>query len=67
MNVHHKNRVVINWLLCHPKASSFKSREKFRNAESGIVCWCRHIVISVLHPVFGDFSILSICEFFSDQ
>lgn len=60
MNVCHKNRVVINWLLCHPKASSYKSREKFRNAESGIVCWCRHIVISVLHPVFGDFSILLI-------
>lgn len=37
MNVRHKNRVVINWLLCHPKASSFKSREKFRNTESGIV------------------------------
>lgn len=59
MNVCYKNRVVINWLLCYFKVLFFKLREKFCNIESGIVCWCRYIVILVFYLVFGDFSILS--------
>lgn len=59
MNVYYKNRVVINWLLCYFKVLFYKFREKFCNVESGIVCWCRYIVILVFYLVFGDFSILS--------